>query len=65
MNSAGAFLGCSLEGSVVTTRNQENSRFYGSPSITASDILLGSLPMPPAASTLYQALSNLFEKLER
>ncbi|TYJ48304.1 hypothetical protein E1A91_A01G052700v1 [Gossypium mustelinum] len=63
--SKGAFLGCSLEGSVVTTRNQENSRFYGNPSITASDILLGSLPMPPAASTLYQALSNLFAKLER
>ncbi|KAH1120767.1 hypothetical protein J1N35_003927 [Gossypium stocksii] len=63
--SKGAFLGCSLEGSVVTTRNQENSRFYGNPSITASNILLGSLPMPPAASTLYQALSYLFEKLER
>ncbi|KAE8680097.1 RING/FYVE/PHD-type zinc finger family protein isoform 3 [Hibiscus syriacus] len=60
-----AFVGCSLEGSVVTTRNQENRRFYGNPSITASDILLGSLPMPPAASTLHQALLNLFEKLER
>ncbi|XP_021288627.1 LOW QUALITY PROTEIN: uncharacterized protein LOC110419830 [Herrania umbratica] len=63
--SKGAFVGCSLEGSVVTTRNPENCRFYGNPSITASDILLGSLPRPPAASTLYQALSNLFEKLER
>ncbi|OMO92536.1 Zinc finger, FYVE-type [Corchorus olitorius] len=62
--SKGAFVGCSLEGSVVTTRNQENCRFYGNPSITASDILLGSLPRPPAAATLYQALSNLFEKLE-
>ncbi|KAK8648320.1 hypothetical protein V6N13_129077 [Hibiscus sabdariffa] len=63
--SKGAFVGCSLEGSVVTTRNQENCRFYGNPSITASDILLGSLPMPPAASSLHLALSNLFEKLER
>lgn len=63
--SKGAFVGCSLEGSVVTTRNQENCRFYGSPSITASDILLGSLPRPPAAATLYQALSNLFQKIER
>ncbi|XVF04390.1 hypothetical protein REPUB_Repub05bG0078300 [Reevesia pubescens] len=63
--SKGAFVGCSLEGSVVTTRNQENCRFYGNQSITASDILLGSLPRPPAAATLYQALSYLFEKLQR
>ncbi|GLU18036.1 hypothetical protein SLE2022_343580 [Rubroshorea leprosula] len=61
--SKGAFVGCSLEGSIVTTRNQENSRFYGSPSIKASDILLGSLPRPPAADILYHALSSLFEKL--
>ena len=60
----GAFIGCSLEGSIVTTRSQENSRFYGNPSISAEDILLGSLPTPPAAAILYQALSNLFEKLE-
>lgn len=63
--SKGAFVGCSLEGSMVTTRNQENSRFYGNSSIKASDILLGSLPRPPAAAMLYHALSNLFEKLER
>ncbi|KAE8124659.1 hypothetical protein FH972_019524 [Carpinus fangiana] len=62
--SKGAFIGCSLEGSIVTTRSQENSRFYGNPSISAEDILLGSLPTPPAAAILYQALSNLFEKLE-
>ncbi|XP_040987236.1 uncharacterized protein LOC121235076 isoform X1 [Juglans microcarpa x Juglans regia] len=63
--SKGAFIGCSLEGSIVTTRSQENSRFYGNPSISAEDILLGSLPTPPAAAVLYQALSNLFEKFER
>jgi hypothetical protein len=33
--------------------------------MNASDILLGSLPGPPAASMLYHALSNLFGKLER
>ncbi|KAK3198593.1 hypothetical protein Dsin_022008 [Dipteronia sinensis] len=62
--SKGAFVGCSFEGSVVATRAQENSRFYGNPSISAADILLGSLPKPPAAAILYNALSNLFEKLE-
>ncbi|XP_068658936.1 uncharacterized protein [Aristolochia californica] len=63
--SKGAFVGCSLEGSVVTTRTSENSRFYGSSSINASDILLGSLPRPPAAAILYRALSDLYRKIER
>ncbi|KAH8494385.1 hypothetical protein H0E87_020960 [Populus deltoides] len=62
--SKGAFVGCSLEGSILATRTQENARFYGA-SMNASDILLGSLPGPPAASMLYHALSNLFGKLER
>ncbi|PIA42060.1 hypothetical protein AQUCO_02100126v1 [Aquilegia coerulea] len=61
--SKGAFVGCSLEGSIVTTRTMENSRFYGSSSISASDILLGSLPKPPAAAILYNALADLYQKL--
>lgn len=61
----GAFVGCSLEGSMVSTRSQENCRFYGSQSINAYDILLGSLPRPPAAAILYHALSNLFGRFER
>ncbi|KAK3025476.1 hypothetical protein RJ639_041557 [Escallonia herrerae] len=60
--SKGAFVGCSLEGNAVTTRMQENSRFYGKPSIKTSDILLGSLPRPPAAGILYHALSDLYKK---
>ncbi|KAJ6811866.1 uncharacterized protein M6B38_151100 [Iris pallida] len=63
--SKGAFVGCSLEGSMVTTRAAENSRFYASSSIKASDILLGSLPKPPAAAVLYNALSDLYLKLGR
>lgn len=63
--SKGAFVGCSLEGSIVTTRTRENARFYGNPSIKASDILLGSFPRPPAAAILYHALSDLYQKLER
>nr|CAD1842201.1 unnamed protein product [Ananas comosus var. bracteatus] len=62
--SKGAFVGCALNGSVVTTRSSENSRFYGAP-MKALDILLGSTPKPPAATILYRALSDLFEKLEK
>ncbi|KAK3003842.1 hypothetical protein RJ639_019616 [Escallonia herrerae] len=58
-----AFIGCALEGSMVTTRTQENSRFYGSQSLNAADILLGSLPRPPAAAILYHALADLYQKL--
>lgn len=61
--SKGAFVGCSLQGSVVTTRTRENSRFYGSQSMKASEILLGSLPRPPAAAALYRALADLYQKL--
>ncbi|KAL0705609.1 hypothetical protein Bca4012_072034 [Brassica carinata] len=61
--SKGAFVGCSLEGSIFTTRTSENSRFYGSQSLAASDILLGSLPKPPAAAPLYRALGDLFQKM--
>lgn len=49
----------------MTTRAKENSRFYGSQSISASDILLGCLPSPPAAAILYRALAELSQKLER
>lgn len=62
-DQTGAFVGCSLEGSIVATRTKENSRFYGSQSLTALDILLGSLPRPPAAAILYHALADLYQKL--
>lgn len=63
--NAGAFVGCSLEGSIVTTRTRENSRFYGSQAINASNILLGSLPRPPAAAILYRALGDIYQKLDK
>ncbi|KAM7461617.1 hypothetical protein LguiA_029738 [Lonicera macranthoides] len=56
----GALIGCAFKGNVVTTRAQENSRFYGSRSLIASDILLGSLPRPPVAAMFYCALSDLY-----
>ncbi|XP_023541863.1 uncharacterized protein LOC111801882 [Cucurbita pepo subsp. pepo] len=63
--SKGAFVGCSLKGSIVTTRTRENARFYGNQSITANDILLGSLPRPPAAAILYNALADLYLKIDK
>ncbi|XP_075666737.1 uncharacterized protein LOC142636406 [Castanea sativa] len=62
--SKGAFVGCSFEGSLVTTRTKENSRFYGSQSLNALDILLGSLPRPPAAAILHNALADIYQKFE-
>ncbi|KAM7530377.1 hypothetical protein LguiB_033787 [Lonicera macranthoides] len=59
-NHIGALIGCAFKGNVVTTRTQENSRFYGSRSLIASNILLGSLPRPPVAAMFYCALADLY-----
>ncbi|KAL4562194.1 hypothetical protein LXL04_034392 [Taraxacum kok-saghyz] len=58
----GAFVGCSLEGSIVVTRTRENSRFYGKEMMMSSEILLGSLPRPPAAAALYRSLTEIYQK---
>ncbi|EPS61610.1 hypothetical protein M569_13184, partial [Genlisea aurea] len=63
--SKGAFLGCSLEGSLVSTRARENTRFYGRQSLHAAEILLGSMPRPPAAACLYRALDELYLQLQK
>ncbi|MFS7999688.1 putative ysc84 actin-binding domain-containing protein [Helianthus anomalus] len=60
----GAFVGCSFEGSMVTTHVQETCRFYGNSSIKTFNVLLGSLPRPPAATILYVALSEPYMKVE-
>ncbi|KAD3337865.1 hypothetical protein E3N88_33386 [Mikania micrantha] len=59
----GAFIGCSVDGCIITTRTHENARFYGKQSISAQEILLGSLPKPPAAATLYRALADTYQNL--
>ena len=45
-------------------RDSVNARFYGGP-VKASEILLGSRPRPPAAATLYKALSVLYDKIKK
>ena len=59
---SGAFVGCAFNGSIVSTRDTENARFYGGP-VKATDILLGSMARPPAASPLYKALSELMDRV--
>lgn len=54
-HSQGFFVGLSLEGSVLTTRNDVNAKFYGH-HFQPSQIL--DLPPPKAAEPLYQALQR-------
>ncbi|KAI5062353.1 hypothetical protein GOP47_0022892 [Adiantum capillus-veneris] len=60
--SKGLFAGCSLEGNVVLTRVGTNVQFYGDPSISATEILMGSVKQPKAAAPLYAKVSELFYK---
>jgi SH3 domain-containing YSC84-like protein 1 len=53
---------CAFNGSIVSTRDNENAQFYGGP-VKGSDILLGSMARPLAASPLYKALSELYDKI--
>ncbi|KAK9705687.1 hypothetical protein RND81_07G075700 [Saponaria officinalis] len=63
--SKGAFVGVSLEGNVVTTRLDTNLRFYGDPYLTPTDILLGTVDRPRAAQPLYEALHDLYSKIQQ
>jgi lipid-binding SYLF domain-containing protein len=60
-HSQGLFVGMSLEGSVVATRHDVNSKFYGS-QIQPEELLFNSAVAPPrAAEPLYQALEEALE----
>ncbi|CAL9111539.1 unnamed protein product [Musa textilis] len=62
--SKGAFVGVSLEGNLVVTRQDANTRFYGDPYLTTTDILVGSVEQPKAALPLYAALDDLCSTLQ-
>jgi hypothetical protein len=51
----GLFAGVSLEGSVIIDRFDANKKMYGH-KVAARDLLNGSIPRPPSAEALYQAL---------
>ncbi|WOK92075.1 hypothetical protein Cni_G00766 [Canna indica] len=57
--SKGAFVGVSLEGNLVVSRTDANTRFYGDPYLTTTDILLGTVESPKAALPLYAAVNDL------
>jgi SH3 domain-containing YSC84-like protein 1 len=56
-HSKGAFVGVSLEGSVITSRTSTNRNFYGK-DVAPLDLLSGAAPRPPAAAPLYEALED-------
>src|SRR6266700_3194197 len=55
--SKGLFAGVSLEGAVIGTQRDSNSRYYGQP-VRADGILSGEVPPPPGAAPLRRALSH-------
>lgn len=62
--SQGAFVGASLEGSVTCARDAVNKRFYGY-AVSARQLLVDcSVPQPPAAAMLYDAVEGLMSKWE-
>jgi lipid-binding SYLF domain-containing protein len=60
--SQGLYVGVSLEGSRIFTRNDINCRTYKfatGRNVTAHDILSGKVPTPPEAEELYAALHSV------
>jgi len=55
--SQGVFAGISLEGTVIGTRNDANTEYYGRP-MTPEEILSGKVPPPRGAMRLVQVLTR-------
>mmetsp|Transcript_8078 Transcript_8078/g.12496 ORF Transcript_8078/g.12496 Transcript_8078/m.12496 type:complete len:529 (-) Transcript_8078:73-1659(-) len=55
--SKGLYAGISLDGKVIGVRHWINEKFYGQ-QVHPRDILHGSIPTPPAAQPLYDALKR-------
>ena len=55
--SQGLFGGLSVEGTVIATRNEDNTAYYGK-AVNAKDILSGKVAAPAGASKLRQILSK-------
>lgn len=51
-----------MEGSVIVTRSDANTKLYGR-SVTAKELLNGTVPPPPEADALYRALGAKFHTL--
>eukprot|EP00606_Chrysophyceae_sp_TOSAG23-5_P000455 GSChrysophyteH2.ASY1.ANO1.67.1 assembled CDS len=59
-HSKGLFLGVSLDGSLIMTRNEVNHKFYGVEH-DAMSILTGGVPQPKACEPLYMAINAHIE----
>eukprot|EP00536_Pseudo-nitzschia_multiseries_P009970 jgi/Psemu1/202053/e_gw1.290.72.1 len=58
-HSKGFFVGMSIEGAVLSTRNDVNAKFYGRSNLNGADLVLdGNMPPPKAAEPLYRALDR-------
>ena len=56
--------GVSVEGTIITTRDQANQGFYGR-ALTGKQLLLGgTVSQPTAAKALYAALHDLMDRVE-
>jgi lipid-binding SYLF domain-containing protein len=55
--SKGLYAGVSLDGKLIVTRHDVNEKFYGR-EVSGPELLSGSIPMPPAAQPLYDALAR-------
>jgi lipid-binding SYLF domain-containing protein len=55
--SQGLFAGVSLEGTIIGTRNDANTEYYGRP-MTPEEILSGKVPPPRGAMRLVQVLTR-------
>jgi lipid-binding SYLF domain-containing protein len=60
--SKGAFLGLSVEGSVVGARNKVNQQFYGRTDLTSADLLNGAVEVPTDKVTV---LDDVYAKLRK
>ncbi len=60
--SKGAFIGVTLEGTIILTRKKTNEAFYGA-GVTATDLLTGVIRPPPVADSLYRMLDIKFGEL--
>lgn len=58
--SKGAFLGVSVEGSVIQQNNEANYPIYGK-EVTVEDVLSGKVPKPEFAHELYEVLKRCEE----
>jgi lipid-binding SYLF domain-containing protein len=55
--SQGLFAGVSLEGTVIVTRSESNTKYYGK-HVEPDDILSGKIPPPEGARRLIRELTN-------